>query len=378
MQDVAADVGVSEFQAVYLNAELDISTFCIGRGRYLNLSVIALKYLTEAELRAVIAHECAHHHNKAMLLNRTYNRANILFSSFANSLISAVSTFNKVFNGNILLSQTLGAGAFALLPLIPCLYLYRYFLTFTGFLVKDAEYEFYCDSVAAKYIGGNIFASALQKLVDLHVSNGRFLRRKSIKDDEHSNYSTAEQVYLKGLDREFINVRSFNTKDRVEAINSKTDTHPPPASRIKRAQLIGCKLDFSEPLLSEIEIYSLLKALPDPPFLTIYKQNEQKLKALSQAQQSIGEATIVFNRKPSWAEGLIKNYKIFIDGEFVGDIKKRSSQCFNVNPGLHMVYIQARKWKSEELELILSGGQQVEIDCGQLPDGNFYMKQREN
>jgi Zn-dependent protease with chaperone function len=374
IQNVSNDVGISPFQAVYLNSELDISTFYIGRGRYLNLSAIALNYLTEQEMRAVIAHECAHHHNNAMLLNRTHYRAVILFESFANTLAGTFSTFEKLAKKNVLLSQLFGSGMLTLLPLIPCLYMYRFFLLLMATLTRDAEYEYYCDSVAAKYVGGNILASALQKLFDLHLAHYRFLKRKGIIVDGNLEFGSVEQLYLEGLNREFLHIRYFNPADRTEAASRKTDTHPPVALRLKRSQAFSSKLDSSEPLWSEAEVNFWLHKLPEPSFLKTEKQKKNRSDSIRKAQETTGKAFITFNRKSTLAGSSIRKYEIFIDDECVGVLdKKNNTGCYEVDPGLHIVYIKVAKRKSEELELIVSGSNQIEILFWNLPDGNLHV-----
>ena len=374
VQNVSTDVGISPFQAVYFNSELEISTFYIGRGRYINLSAIALNYLTEEEVRAVIAHECAHHHNNAMLLNRTHYRAVIFFESFANTLAVTFSTFEKLAKKNYFLSQLFGSGMLTLLPLMPCLYMYRFFLLLMATLTRDAEYEYYCDSVAAKYVGGNILASALQKLFDLNLAHYRILKRKSIRVDGNLEFRSVEQLYLEGLNREFLDIRYCNPADRTEAASRKTDTHPPMILRLKRSQAFSPKIDSSEPLWSEAEMNFWMQKLPEPSFLKTEKQKQNRSDSIRKSQESTGKAFISFNRKITFAGSFIRKYDLFIDDQCVGVIdKKNNVRCYEVEPGLHIVYIKVAKRKSEALELIVSGSDQIEILFWNLPDGNLHV-----
>jgi Zn-dependent protease with chaperone function len=365
INNVSRDVGISSFHAVYLSSELDISTFYIGRRRYLNLSAVSLKYLTEEELKAVIAHECAHHHNNAMLLNRTHNRSVIMFESFVNSLLGTHSTFEKNSQKNILIAYIFNMGAWTLLSFIPFIYLYRYFLALMGFLIRNAEYEYYCDSVAAKYIGGNILASALQKILDLHLAYNEAIKLID-KDNQIVSSSSVEKIYLEGLSQKFHYIRYFNPKYRAESANISTDTHPPLRLRISRAQSISCKVDRSQPLLSETEVTLLLSRLPDSSLTEKIKrviQDKQRLKAISQAKETVGKASIVFHRKRSFSGSLMK-YQIFINNEYVGKVKNGETKQFLVDPGSNIVYFKVGRFggKSEVVELILLAKDSVDID----------------
>ena len=393
IQNVSNDVGICPFQAIYLNSEFDISTFYIGRGRYLNLSAIALIYLTEEELRAIIAHECAHHHNNAMLLNRTHYRAVILFESFANTLAGSISTLGKLAKKDIIiLSSLFNWGMLFLLPLIPCRYMYRLFLLLMAILTRDAEYEYYCDSVAAKYVGGNILASALQKLFDLHLAHYRFLKIKGVKVDSDIKFSSVEQLYLEGLNREFLHIRYFNPADRTEAASRKTDSHPPLVLRLKKSQAFSTKVDSSEPLWSEAEVNIWLQKLPETSFLEIEKKSKNRSDSIREAEGTTGKAFITFNLKSTLARefigkafitfnlnsifilAFIRKYQVFIDDECVGVLnKKNNTGCYEVDPGLHIVYIKIANRKSKELELIVSGSSQIEILFWNLPDGKLHV-----
>ena len=367
VKSVANDVGVSPFQAVYLNSELDISTFYIGSERFLNLSVVALMYLTEEEVKAVIAHECAHHHNNAMLLNRTHYRAVILSQSFATAVEKTASLFSESLNKNVLNYHLMNYAVITLLPVMFCICLYYYFLRFLGTLIKDSEYEYYCDSIAAKYAGGNILASALQKVFDLHIASHRFSQRL-FENDEKVNCASIEHMYIEGLNQEFLYIRNSNIEIRTKAAQKKTSTHPPLVSRLERAQAISSKIDSSQPLLSQVEVEFWLKKLSGDSVLDALRQesetaikNKNKLNAIAKAQEIQGSAMIILNRRDE-AFPLYRKLEIFINKKSVGTINMGGKKCFCVSPGLNTIYVQSTD-QCEELELILSGGEQIEIEC---------------
>jgi Zn-dependent protease with chaperone function len=143
---VADDVGVSRFRSLYTTAEINCATWYSGRGRFLLLSGIALKYLTRGELAAVIAHECGHHHHGAMLMNRVHNRNCMMYYAYCVAIGRVIRKFQRQ-------SASSGAwqfGALTLWVLVVYVKLYQIFLSFVGNLLKDANYEYYCDEVAAK------------------------------------------------------------------------------------------------------------------------------------------------------------------------------------------------------------------------------------
>lgn len=287
---VAQDIGVAPFYSVSINSELDVYTFYIGQRRCLNLSVIVLAYLTEDEVKAVVSHECAHHHHHAMLLHRTHYRTTIFFESFADAVTNVFMHWNKVTDTRrgafgAIRSGLLTNGILILLPLLGCVYVYRYFLSSTGVLLKDSEYEYYCDDVAAKYVGGNILASALQKIVDLHIAHYRVLKMKDyFTDSENLHNKSNERLYLEILDREFKYIRYFNPPDRVEAGKQKTDTHPPLASRLKRAQVISTKVDLSKPLSSRLQALVEMEYLPKSSFVEFIEKEIAHRNILKETQ----------------------------------------------------------------------------------------------
>ncbi|WP_254173127.1 M48 family metallopeptidase [Planktothrix pseudagardhii] len=383
VEQVADDVGISRFEAVYLNSELDISTFYIGRGRYLNLSVIALTYLTEDELKAVIAHECGHHHHNAMLINRSYYRSFLFFESFVKALTETISTIQRRAKEISFFMFFYCYSPIALYGILPSLYIYDLFLFFMGILIRNSEYEYYCDLVAAKYSGGNILASALQKVFDLHIAYNTISKRsinKEYKIIPNLNLNNIEKLYLENMNREFLNVRYLNPKERTEAAGRKTDTHPPLLSRIKKAQSISFKIDLSEPLFSESEAILWLKKLPGASFIEHFKQeikqkieNESRLDSINKAQNSTGQVVIVLKRKKE-SIAICNKYNFFDNNDKIGNIGFNSTKSFFVDPGVHTFYMKALHKKSNELELILSGNEKIELECGSDSTAELYIR----
>lgn len=260
VDEVTKKVGGAPFRAVYLNPGLDISTFYTSRGRYLALSVLALKYLTVEELKAVIAHECAHHHHHAMLLNRVHYRAIICLYSYCNAMQNVVSALQRKSQSD----NTVQIGQITLIIVLLYMFLYKGFLRMMAYIIRDADYEYYCDSVAIKLAGGNIFASALQKIFDLRLAD-HIIRQEILSEDSLANAlvtdnqnekglaSALEQNALDRLDQKYNSLRYNNPSIREENARVKSDTHPPVFLRLQKARYGIMRSDHSTPLLTDTE-----------------------------------------------------------------------------------------------------------------------------
>ena len=176
VNSVADKVGIERFREVRLTLSPDISTAYIGTGRYLLISAFALRYLTYNELEAIVAHECAHHHDSAMLPNRIHYRTTILFIGFRNALSNVWSAFSRIrqkggsnsfFGSGFIITGTMME--WSAMFQMPYIYIFGLYLNAMAHLIRDPEYEYYCDSVAIDLMGGGIFESALRKVLDIHI-----------------------------------------------------------------------------------------------------------------------------------------------------------------------------------------------------------------
>jgi Zn-dependent protease with chaperone function len=261
IQGIASDVGVSPFSAVYLNSGIDISTFYTARGRYLNLSVLALGYLTSNELKALIAHECAHHHDNAMLFHRIHYRATLMFYSYSQAISAVFSTYERV-SKNKFLSNMANLGGIPLITLVPYIHLYSLFLSLMANFIGDSDYEYYCDEVSINYVGANIFTAALQKVLDLYIADQTIANKtRGNSSTEQIGFSrtlmpssTLGPAYLQMLEQEYNHIRRSNPPLRHDAAKVKTNSHPPIASRLRRAQGHLNRPDYSTTMLSNVEM----------------------------------------------------------------------------------------------------------------------------
>ena len=211
-------------------------------------------FITRKELQTVIAHECAHHHHGAMLPNRVHYRTTILFQGFLDA-------FQHV-ESSILTKQRQETGGWAIIYMtsdfvyrvnIIFIYIFSLYLELMAFLVRDSDYEFYCDYVAMNLYGGNILASSLEKLLDLNIAHNEILERKN--EGELLDY-------LGKFDRFFHELQETNPPIRTKCASIKTGTHPSLKARIERALNEAIPVeDLSFPVLTDSEFEEIFRLL---------------------------------------------------------------------------------------------------------------------
>ena len=138
-------------------------------------------------------------------------------------------------------------------------------------ILNNPKYEYYCDSVAAQYVGGNILASALQKVLDLQLANELILKDIQARNDDFT-FELKNSSYLPNLDAMIKSLLDLNLKYRVNCFNQRTTSHPSPKSRIERVRKFNIVLDESKPILSNLEVEERIDDLSDSDYLTIAKE----------------------------------------------------------------------------------------------------------
>ncbi|HET6864551.1 MAG TPA: hypothetical protein VFH80_01465, partial [Solirubrobacteraceae bacterium] len=67
---------------------------------------------------------------------------------------------------------------------------------------------------------------------------------------------------------------------------------------------------------------------------------------------------------------VLRTYKVVIDGDRAGDIRRGETKTFDVAPGRHEIYLEIDWAKSRNLELNLSSGDVASLSCSaRPPDG---------
>jgi hypothetical protein len=64
---------------------------------------------------------------------------------------------------------------------------------------------------------------------------------------------------------------------------------------------------------------------------------------------------------------VLRTYKVVIDGNTVGDIRRGETKTFDVPPGRHEIHLEIDWAKSRNLELNLSSGDVASLECSARP-----------
>ena len=72
---------------------------------------------------------------------------------------------------------------------------------------------------------------------------------------------------------------------------------------------------------------------------------------------------IKINRSTSYADK-IRAYKIILDNECLGEIKRKETREFEVTEGKHTIYLKIDWCKSNKIEFYASSDEVIEFDCG--------------
>lgn len=255
VKEVTNSVGSSDFNNIYLTTKPEISTLYTTGGRYLVISLLAINYLTRNELKSIIAHECGHHHHGTMLINRIHYRTFMLFKGFYSGLRIAEiriiklsqGLLTKIFNG--LAGPIASVSQLALLFNVLFILIFKKYLEIWSFLVRDSSYEYYCDSIAIKFLGGKIFSKALQKVFDIHLAYEILSKKMNNSQD-----------FIEHLDLLYNYVRNNNHDVRILVAAKKTDTHPALILRLKKARDYDINInDISKPLFQKEQFIKLWK-----------------------------------------------------------------------------------------------------------------------
>jgi len=240
---------------VYLRPGMAVATAYVGGARILVLNAIVIKYLTANELRAIVAHECAHHHHNAMMLNRVYNRLSIMLVSFSDALDRAVGAYGSwtdmlervpLLRYLVPLRET---GWLGISSVRTCFRVYMHLFLWTRWLLDNASYELYCDDVAIALCWGSVMASALQKVTDLSVASARA---------DATWEKNREAPYLDILDNEYKRLRAEESPRNGSAVTKPSRSHPPLSLRLLRAKAARTsEPDCSEPVLDKAEADAL-------------------------------------------------------------------------------------------------------------------------
>lgn len=162
---VASDAESPRFHRILLIPGAGISTIYLSGERSLVLGALVLRHLSAVELRAAVAHECAHHFNGAMLIQSVLYRTRCLSQAAAdatplisdNWMMLALPGIGRMVVS--LIFKTLRAAAVLLGSWAR--------LSRRMFAVEGKSVELRCDRVAARAVGAAPLCSALSALTCL-------------------------------------------------------------------------------------------------------------------------------------------------------------------------------------------------------------------
>jgi hypothetical protein len=69
---------------------------------------------------------------------------------------------------------------------------------------------------------------------------------------------------------------------------------------------------------------------------------------------------------------VLRTYKVVIDGDTVGDIRRGETKTFDVPPGQHEIHLEIDWAKSRNLELNLSSGDVASLTCSARPPNSGF------
>jgi len=82
-------------------------------------------------------------------------------------------------------------------------------------------------------------------------------------------------------------------------------------------------------------------------------------------------AQVTVRRLPNRKADLWRAYKVHIDGEPVGKLRRREAQTYDVPPGAHAVRVTIDWATSPTVEVQLAAGDHVELVC--RPNANLFL-----
>ena len=245
--EVCDEVGIQKFRKVYLTADCNAETYFSITGKNIILGQLVLKYLTENELKSIIAHECAHYHHGSMSLSRIHYITNKLYRNMGEAFVYVFdrSVNEKKFTliGRFFNIPTSINIAFDLskIVMVVCMVIFDKYISFIDTLLNDKEYEHYCDLIAASCYGGNVFESALLKLNCLMLAKHEY-------DQKRARFIENDALMLSNFHFFYMNFLKNNKNLISQSMVMESGTHPTINSRIEKIKRVAKKTDTSRPI----------------------------------------------------------------------------------------------------------------------------------
>lgn len=107
----------------------------------------------------------------------------------------------------------------------------------------------------------------------------------------------------------------------------------------------------------------------DPPELARLRRRRTRFRLSIPTVTSAAQLTV--RRLPNRKADLWRAYKVHIDGEPVGKLRRREAQTYDVPPGAHAVHLTIDWARSPTVEVELAAGDHVELIC--RPNANAFL-----
>jgi hypothetical protein len=85
-------------------------------------------------------------------------------------------------------------------------------------------------------------------------------------------------------------------------------------------------------------------------------------------------ARVVLHRQPHPRQDILTTYRVLIDGNVVGGIRRKQTKSFEVRAGHHEIHLEWGKYSSRHLSLDLARGQEVRLVCRPRPASEWARK----
>jgi hypothetical protein len=89
---------------------------------------------------------------------------------------------------------------------------------------------------------------------------------------------------------------------------------------------------------------------------------------------SHANARVILQRQLKPRQDILTTYRVLIDGNVVGGIRRNQTKLFEVRPGRHEIHLEWNKYKSRQLMLDLAPGQEIRLVCRPRPASEWPRK----
>jgi hypothetical protein len=74
-------------------------------------------------------------------------------------------------------------------------------------------------------------------------------------------------------------------------------------------------------------------------------------------------ARLILKRLPRPWGDFLRSYKVFVDGTYMGTIRRRETKSYDVAPGHHQIHLTIDWCRSRKIDVEFAPGQEVHMTC---------------